>query len=347
MERDVHSAMDLCGQPCRIACSLACMQSGMSGSAEEGMLLPTKAGRCACGFSSLQINVLSVLKARHEVISYWQIARIIQDIFDQRATEGAVRGALGRLYPQGFLIRQRASRAHLKGNRYAFNADPCRHIMPYTELMQSGVKSAKRENAHSAENGTPSILEEIDRKNTLSISSPEEDRARLEALTEQDIEFHWPKLAGSGFGTHQIRQIIDRLEQKNLPLSNVMPGLEHAEWALEHGLMKDKDGQSVQHPTNWVFQILAKQGYYPRPVGYVSPQEQAELDAAEERKRLAAALEERLQAECAAWIAELPEGERRAIVGDDSGKIRVPAEVALRNYFRAEVWPKRQNGGAK
>ena len=340
MEKGTHSAVDVCSQPCRIACSLACMQSDMPGSVREGMTLPTKAGRCACGFSSLQINILSILKERHEVISYWQIASLIQGVFDQQTTEGSVRGALTRLYRQGFLVRQRANRAHLKGNRYAFNTDPCRHIKPCSQLMQSGMKSAEQSTAQSGQIAAPSILEEKDRKNTLSISSQEEDRARLEALSETDIEFHWPKLAASGFGTHQIRQIIERLEQKNLLLSNVLQGLDHAEWVLERGQMQDKDGQAVQHPTNWVFQILAKQGYYPRPVGYVSPQEQAELDAAEERKRLVAAQEERLKAECDAWIAGLSPDERVAILGVQNGSIRIPGDVVLRNHFRTEIWPK-------
>ncbi len=175
------------------------------------------------------------------------------------------------------------------------------------------------------------------------------DKTRLEALTEEDIKFHWPKLAGFGFGTDQIRQIIQRLEQKghDTPLSNILPGLNHAEWELERRLMKDAEGKTIGLPANWVFSILAKQGYYPRPSGYVSPQEQAELDAVEERKRVIAAKEERYQAECAVWIAELSEDERGAIVGDDSDKCHMPDDVALRNYFRTEVWPKLQNEGAE
>ena len=209
--------------------------------------------------------------------------------------------------------------------------------------MDSSMLSA----VQSGEICAPSILEEIDRKNTLSISSEERERNRLEALTETDIAFHWPKLAGNGLGTHQIRQIIQRLEQKNLPLSNVLQGLEHAEWELERGLMQDKDGKAVSLPANWVFSILSKQGYYPRPVGYVSPQEQAERDAAEERKRFATAQEERLKVECDAWIAGLSEDERRAIVGDDSDKCRMPDGVALRNHFRTQVWSGLQNRGAE
>lgn len=350
MPKDVHSTMDLCGQPCRFACSLTCMQSNMGESVREGMLLPTKLGRCACGFSGLQINVLSVLKARHEVISYWQIATLVQSVFDQQTTEDAVRGALTRLYRQKFLVRQRVSRAHLKGNRYAFNADPCQHIKPYTELMQSGVESGKQNDMHAAKLGLPSILEEIDRKN-LSISSEKYGNGNstdlLEALSDEDIAFHWPVLARMGFGTHQVRQIIHRLVRVNIGTEHIMQGLTHAEWELAASKMRDKAGNPIASPLSWVFKILATQGYYPRPDGYRSPQEQAILDAAEETKREAAAHEAHQAAEYDAWVARLTSEERSAILGPQDGSLRMPPDVVLRSHFRGAVWPKLDSMGVK
>lgn len=41
--------------------------------------------------------------------------------------------------------------------------------------------------------------------------------------------------------------------------------------------MKDAKGKAVEAPVNWVFRILASQGYYPRPPGYISPDEQASV----------------------------------------------------------------------
>lgn len=335
-------------EPCTYACTQSAMVYGMEANEQPCMELPAKNGRCPRGFSRLQIAILGVLKAHQQIIAYWQIAALITTRYGMNTTVGAVRGALERLYQRGFLIRAKAAAGSLKGNRYAFSAEPCPHIGTYfaTEsVTESSKQSDTDSTAQSGEIAAPSILEEIDRKNTLSISFEERERARLEALGETDIAFHWPKLAGSDFGTHQIRQIIQRLDQRGLPLCNVLQGLDHAEWELERGLMQDKDGKSVLLPTNWVFQILAKQGYYPRPVGYVSPQEQSERDAAEEQKRFAAAQEERLKTECDTWIAGLSEDERSAIQGVQNGPVRIPGDVLLRNYFRAEVWPKRQNGG--
>jgi hypothetical protein len=160
------------------------------------------------------------------------------------------------------------------------------------------------------------------------------------------MAFHWPRLAKAGFGTCQIRQIIDWLGQVNIGLENVRQGLTHAEWELEAGNMRDKSGQQVSKPVDWVFAILAKQGYYRKPEGYVSPSEQAELDAAEEAKKIASAHEEHLRAECDAWVIRLSPEERLAIQGGQSGPARIPGDVALRNHFRAVVWPKIQNGGA-
>ncbi len=57
-----------------------------------------------------------------------------------------------------------------------------------------------------------------------------------------------------------------------------MQGLTFAEWELDRQCMKDAKGNAVAAPLNWVFSILATQGYYPRPSGYVSPVEQAERD---------------------------------------------------------------------
>jgi hypothetical protein len=107
--------------------------------------------------------------------------------------------------------------------------------------------------------------------------------------------------------------------------------------------MRDKSGDTVSSPVSWVFKILAHQGYYPRPAGYCSPQEQAELDAATELKHRTAAYEARQTAEADAWIARLSPEERKAILGPQNGAARMPEVTFLRLHFRAEVWPTQQN----
>jgi len=244
-------------------------------------------GPVSAGFSEMQIAILSLLKGRPSLIAYWQIAEAITITYDIQATEGAVRGALERLGVRGFLVRSRAAAGRAQGNRYAFSADPCPHIMP-PDFTESDMEAPMEPDVPSCQKITPSFLtEKTDRKN-LSVFSGEKDSGnvilQLESLTEDDVSFHWPNLAKARFGTCQIRQILARLLQVGIGAENLAQGLTYAEWELEHGIMRDKNGEPVTHPLNWVFSSLARTGYYRRPQDYISPQEQAEIDAAEENE---------------------------------------------------------------
>jgi hypothetical protein len=279
-----------------------------------------------------------------------QIAQLILSGYGLQTTEGAVRGALERMFRRGFIVRNRAANGIMRGNRYAFSADPCPYIRPYAQSADFGMVSHTETAAQSDENAAASILKEkIDRKN-LSISSGEGERQktiqRLEALTEEDIAFHWPTLSRQGFGTDQIRQILQRLAQKNIGPEHIMQGMTHAEWELNANKMCDKSGNPVGSPVRWVFTILAQQGYYHRPEGYISPQEQAEQDAAEEEKRMQAAHEARQTAAYDAWTIGLSHNERAAILESTTNGVRIPEPVALRLHFRNKIWPKMQNGEA-
>lgn len=355
MDSATYADTQAWSQPRSLPCSQACAHSATRGGMQPSMETATedrnRSPFCPRGYSGLQIAILSVLRSPHEVLAYWHIARLVREFHGLEATADAVRGAVERLARHNLFVRERAALGRLKGNRYAFKSDPCPHIPPLSLSMESAVQAGTEPGAQAAGNAAPSILEEIDRKKNLSISSGEPEAqiaARLlEVLTEEDIAFHWPTLARQGFGTDQVRQILSRLAQVNIGPEKVMQGLTHAEWELAAKRMRDKSGNPVSSPVSWVFKILAHQGYYPRPEGYRSPQEQAELDAAEERKRLVAAQEERFKAECDVWIAGLPPDERNAILGPQNGSIRIPGEVVLRNHFRAEVWPKLRNRGAQ
>jgi hypothetical protein len=313
------------------------MPADMDSGVEPGMDSSRRLNRCPRGFSPLQIAVISVLKACRTIIAYWRIAQLASSCCGLHVTADAARGVVDRLVRRGCIRRGRAAEGTMQGNQYAFPTEPCPHIIPYVPHMESGMESAARAPAQSDVESVPSFLRKTDRKNTLSISFEEEAARRLEALAEGDIAFHWPELARLGFGTHQIRQICERLEQAGIRPERVMQGLTHAEWELAAGRMRDKAGQSIQNPVNWVFKILATQGYYPRPEGYVSPQEQAERDAAEEVKRVAEARKARLQAECAAWIAGLTGAERQTILA--AQKFSMPDDLVLRSHYCKNIRP--------
>lgn len=67
-------------------------------------------------------------------------------------------------------------------------------LCPY---IHPPIRPSVRAGVQPDEFSALSILEEKDREN-LSISSHKE---KLEALTKEDITFHWPELSRSGFGT--------------------------------------------------------------------------------------------------------------------------------------------------
>jgi hypothetical protein len=293
----------------------------------------------------MQIAILSVLKGHSQVIAYWQIAETIASAYGLKTTEGAVRGALERMFSRGFIIRSRAANGKIQGNRYAFSSDPCPYIHPYVAKVESGKESGTDSEAQSGESSAPSILKEkTDRENLLSLSSEANAGQKavrlLEALSEDDIAYHWPRLAKAGFGTFQIRQIVNRLGQVGNNAEQVMQGLRYAEWELEHKVMLDKSGSPVASPVDWVFSSLAKTGYYRRPKGYVSPEEQAELDAAENAKQLAAAMEARKNAEMKTWTASLSSDERKAITTQPGKAFAMPDDVALKLHFNNHIWPK-------
>ena len=158
MEKGTHSGTDLRTEPCILACSRACMVSGKEYVMEKGM---EHRRQCIQGFSTLQINILSIIKAHQEVLPYWQIAQLAGRHFGGNPTEGAVRGALERMFSRDFLLRSRASRGRLKGNRYALAKDPCPHIPPCNFVMESAADSA----AHRSSPPAASLLsEEIERE---------------------------------------------------------------------------------------------------------------------------------------------------------------------------------------
>lgn len=143
-------------------------------------------------------------------------------------------------------------------------------------------------------------LLKIDRKN-LSIS--------LETL-----QTSWPSLVQAGFGQNQIEQIERALAEQGKTTDRVIQALDHAEWELAEGRMLDKAGQPVADPCAWVFRSLASQGYYRRPAGYVSPEEQAERDAAEEAKALSKTHEIARQGRFRVWLQGLSVEQRKKVL---------------------------------
>lgn len=184
---------------------------------------------------------------------------------------------------------------------------------------QSGMTIRRHTPATQPDTSNSPYKEKIDREN-LSIF-----------LSAERITRTWPNLARAGFGREQLDQIAAALAELGKPTEKIVQSLDHAEWELERGQMLDKDGQPVADPCSWVFTALARTGYYRRPKGYVSPEEQAAKDAEAEAKAIVAARQAAEQAQFEAWRDGLsPDELSDALRGHPGG----PKDAWLKNVWR-------------
>ena len=144
-------------QPCSRACTHSAVRPGRNSDKETDAKSASRKSRCPLGFSEMQIAILSILKTSPPVIAYWQLAEALS-VFGLNVSEGAVRGALTRLFKYGFLVRGRAARGRMQGNRYAFTSDPCPYIIPYRDSDQSGMDSVMDSPVSYECNNSPSLL---------------------------------------------------------------------------------------------------------------------------------------------------------------------------------------------
>ena len=331
----VHAGIHPGVHPSGLACALECTRTSTRMPVRHGVQAGVRPDLeripCLKGLSTAQINVIGLLlHVGPSITQYGQLAMEMERHYGMQRTPEAIRRIVERLASRGFIRRRQTREGTMHGVSFAIIEDRlCPHIQP---PVRPGVQAGVQPDEFSA----PSILEEIEREN-LSISSHKE---KLEALTEEDIAFHWPELFRSGFGTAQVRQIIQRREQVCETLTTILQGLTYAEWEIAHQSMKDGKGKAVEDPRSWVFHILASQGYYPRPSSYVSPKEQAERDRELSLKRELEACEARMEAEADSWAANLTPDEREAILGPKDGtRPSIPPSVRLRMHFKAEIWP--------
>ena len=148
------------------------------------------------------------------------------------------------------------------------------------------------------------------------------------------IRTTWPNLAQCGFGVEQVNQIVANLTATGKPTSRIIQGLDHIEFELANGQMVDKDGQRVSDPCSWAFKALAQNGYYRRPKGYVSPEEQAAKDAEEEARSVIAARQKAEQVQFEAWRDGLtPDELAKALKGHPGG----PKDAWLKSVWKKNL----------
>jgi len=122
-----------------------------------------------------------------------------------------------------------------------------------------------------------------------AFTAPKGRSAKKLAFSTEDCRVHWPQLAHAGFGPDHLERIAASLSRLGKSADRVVAGLDHIEFELTHDRLVDENGQAVGDPCAWAFQILAQNGYYRRPKGYISPEEQALRDQEAEARALLAA----------------------------------------------------------
>lgn len=345
VQPDVHPSTLACDLTCALASTLHPVRPDVHPGVHPE--IPDDINRISCrkGLSAAQINIIGLLLAIGPTVTpYKQLSAELERVYSMIRSPGAVRRSVERLVNRGYLRRKQAKVGTSQGVTFTLIQEMlCPHIRSAGPCLCAPVHPAVHPGVHPDADFAPSILREKIDRNILSISSENSKRygALLESLSEEDIAFHWPELARVGFGTVQIRQIMQRRAQVGETLEHIMQGLTYAEWELARQCMTTHKGEPVSTPLNWVFKILATQGYYPRPAAYISPAEQAERDREATMRREKEAYEARREAEADAWIASLTPDARQEILGPDN-RIAIPAAVRLRQHFRQHIWPDRE-----
>ena len=287
---------------------------------------------CPLGLSFVWIKVLAMLGlVSNQVISYKRLAQQFLELCGIKKTPEAMRGIVFRLGEHGFLHHRQARHGTIRGVWITLQPERLCPHMPVPRISREGMQHGIPQNMHALP------LDKIGRIEDSTISCCTHAFSALSSFTAEDMAFHWPELVRMGFGTKQVDQIVSRLRQMNKDPAGVLQGLTHAEWELAHGCMRDRHGNEVSSPQNWVFKILATQGYYPRPKGYVSPEEQAEKDALEESRRLEEISKKRVEEARATWFEGLSMEDRQGIFGADH-KLCTPNHPKVRVYFKQHVW---------
>ncbi|WP_419780193.1 hypothetical protein [Maridesulfovibrio sp.] len=183
-------------------------------------------------------------------------------------------------------------------------------------------------------------------KNLSGSEENEEERwaRRLLSISADEFQIIWPRLHDERFGTDQIRQIVQHRLSFNETILDIENSLHAAEWELEH----DTFPEARKGPCNYLFATLKGKGTWRRPVGFMTPNEQAlgnakkekavirelqELDRKKSKEADQAAQNEKFEA----WLKTQTPEDLEAI--DALCSMRVSTEATKRSW-RKSYWTK-------
>lgn len=320
-----------CAQACEEACRHYLAHSGAPADAPF---------RCPLGFTVWQVIILKhLVLLPNTILSYDEVAASIHTTYGYAATRDGVRGAMGRLKKKGQLKYIKTRQGMLQGFRILSNGLGCMALTLDMLEVNPAVYSTTRSLG-------PRFSSKEERQITSSsnpvLGTPHE---QLLAMDDECIKAEFPSLFGTGFGSSQVRQIVQSRMKSGAGLDFIIQGLRYADWELQGGLMCDRHGETVSDPCSYLFKSLIGQGHYRRPKGYLSPEELAENERKEDAVRVRKALQARYEEAFEVWRLSLSAGQIATILGNGSMTPSLQ-RGGLRNHFEVNVWPDLVGRGA-
>ncbi len=192
--------------------------------------------------------------------------------------------------------------------------------------------------------GSVPLNDRMDGKDLILPSSGEgEPKKGSPSLTAEDIEALWPALAARGFTLATYTRAVHLLALKSHDPAGLTLALDYADTFFADqpkGQEKTFEGTPILDPIAYILGSLSKSGTFRRPVGYLSPDELAELNERARNATLAQAevsMQAELQkaaqkaqdSEYAAWRSGLSSSELSQLLKNKKG----PEEQWLKNHF--------------
>jgi hypothetical protein len=279
-----------------------------------------------------QKKVLLYLAAHQgEIIRYADIAQA------GAMPPATVQTICRRLKNLGVLSSHYGSRGVIKGIRFSLEKKIFQTALRQNDPVSNPVSNPQDDPAGDPGSDPPSSppshppTQQATQQATPEASNVLIDRKKNLSLSSCVLQTTWPHLARCGFGLEQLRQAVENLTALGKPTDRLVQGMDHIEFELEHGQLVDKGGQVVADPCSWAFRALAQNGYYRRPKGYVSAEEQALRDAEQEARALLDARQKAEQAQFEAWRDGLgEEALAEAMRGSPGG----PKDVWLKRVWK-------------
>lgn len=187
-------------------------------------------------------------------------------------------------------------------------------------------------------------------KNLSGSEENEEERwaRRLLSISTDEFQILWPRLHEERFGPDQIRQIVEHRLSFDETILDIENSLHAAEWELEH----DTFPEARKGPCNYLFATLKSKGTWRRPVGFMTPNEQALANAKKEKeilnelksieqKKIKQAEQDAQDADFESWLATLSDDELNEIDARCSLPLRTDAS---KRGWRKTFWAKNIQG---